>query len=123
MGGLSPEATLLLIQQLIATGELQGTITQSKSTKELILRFTPTAHNTSISSTTETEVHARLAAEVQRVKELADLVALADAKLMVSKDYISSMKSMKMDEVAESDGARRWRRRHAAKQKSARGNG
>jgi hypothetical protein len=110
MGSLHEEPALALIKQLIAEGELHGAITYSKPTSSApILRFTSTTiHSASISPTaTETEIHARLSAEVQRVKELADLVALADAKLMMSKEYISSMKNMKMDDESDSRGGRR----------------
>jgi hypothetical protein len=80
----TPELTLQYIRQLIDAGELQAEITTSKTTNEPVLHFT----QSNITYRSESELQTLIGQEIDTVKTLASLVRLADAKQMISKDFV-----------------------------------
>jgi hypothetical protein len=93
-----PDQTLQFVQHLITSGELNATIHPSPSTGEAVLRFTPTFQST---MDTEPKLHDQLATEVANIQTLAELVRLADAKLLVSRDYVTAHKRMVVNNALE----------------------
>jgi len=97
----SPDQTLQFVQHLITTGDLNGTIQASPSTGEPVLRFTPASQTT---KDTEPKLHTLLAAEVANIQNLADLIRLADAKLLVSRDYVAAHRRMEQVSLDDANG-------------------
>jgi COP9 signalosome complex subunit 3 len=83
-----PNRALALLEELIATGVLNGNIDMAG---EPVLRFYSTESKGPLSKSEET-LCAELVAQTERTNRLAEYVRLADRKIMFSKDYIEQAK-------------------------------